>query len=437
MRSLFMKLFFILFSGLIFSCLTQAKELVVSLGEPYEVKTKPSLTIWIEDGKMLQANPQGSRLFLKGRQEGMTTMRIGSETFKVHILHPEKKDTFMELQKTLSSIIGLSPQISEGELTVSGNLYRFEEWQHLADKLQKTSITFQIKVKMSPQLQKISQSHFAVLFEKAKIPPQAIVFEPAPEVRVSGSDIILKKYQQLLRPYGVKVIKDDQSIDVAPTIKVQITVAEVSKDLTRKHGIAWPGDFKATLLKAPSSLVSSLELDLQALESTGEGKILASPNIICRSGKEAEFLAGGEFPIKVMNYKVHDIIWKKYGILLKVKPKADTSGRMSIALETEVSRVDESRKIDDVPAILTNRVSSHFDLTGPQTIALSGLLKDENINQSQGLPGLANIPILGALFSSKNFKENKTELIIFVRPSIMSEGIESESNEHLGVVGVY
>jgi pilus assembly protein CpaC len=121
-----------------------------------------------------------------------------------------------------------------------------------------------------------------------------------------------------------------------------------------------------------------------------------------------------------------------------VKPKADSSGRMSISIDTEISAIDESRKVDDIPAMFTNHVSSHFDLTKPQTIALSGLIKNNETQGYQGLPFLSRIPILGALFSSNEFKDNKTELVIFVRPSILREGEEGETtqmpNQHIGQV---
>jgi pilus assembly protein CpaC len=108
---------------------------------------------------------------------------------------------------------------------------------------------------------------------------------------------------------------------------------------------------------------------------------------------------------------------------------------MSIAIETEVSTLDKANAVDGVPGILTNRVSSHFDLTKPQTIALSGLLKNEDSKKVDGLPGLAQLPIIGPLFGSKEFADNRTELVIFVRPSIMQEdgdaGAGSSGGSHL------
>jgi len=119
---------------------------------------------------------------------------------------------------------------------------------------------------------------------------------------------------------------------------------------------------------------------------------------------------------------MQDVVWKKYGIIMKVKPRADFSGKMSISIETEVSSIDPSTVGEGVPALFTNKIQSHFDLNESRVIALSGLIKNEQSESSKGLPGLSRIPILGALFSSKDFRDNRTELVVFVRPEVLSPG---------------
>ena len=104
---------------------------------------------------------------------------------------------------------------------------------------------------------------------------------------------------------------------------------------------------------------------------------------------------------------------------------------MSLSIDTEITTLDPGMAVDNIPGLLTNRVSSHFDLTRPQTIALSGLLKSEDGESSSGLPFLSRLPVLGALFSSKDFREHRSELVIFVRPMILQEGDSGEGLGHL------
>ncbi|WP_413558688.1 pilus assembly protein [Bdellovibrio sp. HCB209] len=409
------------------------KEINISLGESTHLPLRAKSSVWIQDRAILKADSTGGRLTLKGAQEGMTTVRIDQNLYRIQVIHPEKRAQFANLKKSISKIIGLSIEVGEGDLIITGRLYRMSDWIRLAELVDASGISYQMRASLSASLQSESQQYFSTLFSKARIPPQTVIFLPSAEVRVSGNDLILAKYKKLLRPYGIAIIKDQTSLEIAPTVKVQITVAELRRSNAVNFGIRWPEAYNASILPDGNVAFAENPFSIHAFEQKGFGKILASPNIICRSGSEAEFLAGGEFPIKIMNYKIQDIVWKRYGILLRVKPKADSTGRISLSIETEVSTLDNGRAVDGIPGILTNRVSSHFDLTRPQTIALSGLLQNEEGRGSNGLPMLSRIPILGALFASKDYKENRSELVIFVRPSIMTEGDDNDSSpQHVG-----
>ncbi len=120
------------------------------------------------------------------------------------------------------------------------------------------------------------------------------------------------------------------------------------------------------------------------------------------------------------------IEWKRYGISLKLKPLVDPFGQLNLQIDTEISSVDNSVKVEDLPGVLVNRVSSYFDLVNKKTISLSGLLRTETAQNAEGLPYLQKIPILGELFKSKNFLENKTELMIFVTPQLINPESEME-----------
>lgn len=407
------------------------KELTLSLGETDRIPLKGNSSVWVQDREILKADGAGSQLIVRASREGKTVLKVGSDIYQVHVLHPNKVNSLATLKEALKKIVGLVAQVAEGDLIITGQLYRLEDWITISKIAKEKSFSFQMQASLSADLQLEAQTYFRNLFERSKVPPQTVIFEPYSEVRIGAPELAMKKYQTLLRPFGVNIIKDENSLDVAPTVKVEITVAEIKRDLSIKYGLRWPSNYSAKILNTGEKVFDELKFDLAALENNGYGKILASPNLLCRSGKEAEFLAGGEFPIKIMNYKAQDVIWKRYGILLRVKPKADSAGRISLSIDTEVTTLDDAHTIDNIPGILTNRVSSHFDLTKPQTIALSGLLKSEDGRSSEGVPFLSRLPILGALFSSKDFRESRSELVIFVRPTILKENDESGELRHL------
>lgn len=406
-----------------------AETFVIKIGEDLRLPIPPNHRVWVQNRKLLNISTQGGFVILNGKSEGQTSLQLGNKTHQVQVIQPLKKNLLQNFEKELKTIIGLRMGIKKYQVTVSGKLYRWEDWQKLAKISEETGISYAMNAEIPRGLQDKVLSHWQQEFALAGLAPLPVHFARPIQARSAVAPQYFAKYEDILAPYGVLLEKDTEALDLAPVVKVQITVAEVRRDFTQKYGLQWPESYNAKVLGDGHTEFESVVFGAHALEKQGSGKILASPNLICRSGKEAEFLAGGEFPIKLLNYKMQDVVWKRYGILLKVRPKADSSGRMSIGIETEISTIDQSRTVDGIPGMFTNRVSSHFDLSHSQTIVLSGLLKNENGNSTEGLPGLSRIPILGALFGSRDFKENRTELIILVRPSIMGE---ETPNGHLG-----
>jgi pilus assembly protein CpaC len=225
----------------------------------------------------------------------------------------------------------------------------------------------------------------------------------------------------IIKMYGLNIITDDDVISTKPLVKVKMTLLEMRKSSLTEIGINPPTQYSSQLSsggKMGSGTWNS-EANLNLLQNKGIGQILASPVLITKSGTEAEFLAGGEIPIRIINNKTKDLIWKKYGINLKVKPTVDNQGHINMDIETEVSSIDPKRNVEGIPAILTNKIQSHFELQKSQTLILSGLIKHMNGETVTGWPWLNEIPILGALFSSADFQQEKTEMIILVTPEII------------------
>jgi pilus assembly protein CpaC len=410
------KQYLILVGLFLFSIQVSAESLVLKIGDDYKLPIPGNKRVWVQNRKVLNITLRGGFLILNGNTEGSTSLQLGNKTYFVQVIQPLKKALLGSFEKELKKTLGLRLKVKKNQVTITGKLYRWEDWRTLARISEETGVSYAMAAEISQSLQAQANRAWSEEFSKEGLSPVPVHFAHPLLARLSVDPLYFAKYEDILGPYGVTLEKDLQALDIAPVVKVQITVAEVRRDFAQKYGIQWPTSYSARVLPSGEKEFGELIFNANAFESQGRGKILASPNLLCRSGKEAEFLAGGEFPIAISNYKTKEVIWKKYGIVLKVKPKADSSGRMSIALETEVSTIDPSRTVNGIPGLLTNRISSHFDLTKSQTIALSGLIKNEEGKSAEGLPLLSRIPILGALFSSQDFRENRTELIILVRP---------------------
>lgn len=255
-------------------------------------------------------------------------------------------------------------------------------------------------------------------FRENNMTPLKISFGKPWRVYSSSKDEIFQK-RDVLQNIGIQWIESQQKLELADNIKVEIKIIEIKKEFSRNMGIKWPSEVSAQYIDGKLNSAQAFEMKLQAYEREGDMKILASPNLLCRSGKSAEFFAGGEFPIKSSGFGHSQVLWKKYGIEMKIKPVIDSIGQMSVELETTVSSIDKSKSIDQIPALHSHKLMSHFDLAESKTIALSGLIKNESGESSEGLPYLSDLPILGSLFSSKDFLENRTELVILVTPKLM------------------
>jgi pilus assembly protein CpaC len=169
---------------------------------------------------------------------------------------------------------------------------------------------------------------------------------------------------------------------------------------------------------------------VRALQTKGLFQSLAEPNLIATNGKEASFLAGGEYPYPVVqsgngNNSV-TIMFKEFGVRLSFTPTVLGGDLVHLKVKPEVSSLDFANAvvIDGfrVPALSTRRTETEVELRDGQTFAIAGLLNNTLTNTMSKIPGIGDIPILGNLFRSKAHQKNQTELVVMITPVIMKRG---------------
>lgn len=169
-------------------------------------------------------------------------------------------------------------------------------------------------------------------------------------------------------------------------------------------------------LNVLSAINAGLNAQLRLMEQDGSATILAQPVLSARSGSEASFLAGGEFPYSVSNINGTTIQFKPYGIRLEITPSVDHNGVIRARIMSEVSDLDLSVMGTAGPALRTRKTETEFNVLQGGTIVLSGLLSRDVNASIDKVPVLGDIPVLGALFRSRRFQNNETELVVFVTP---------------------
>jgi pilus assembly protein CpaC len=165
---------------------------------------------------------------------------------------------------------------------------------------------------------------------------------------------------------------------------------------------------------------------VKALQTQGLLQILAEPNLVATEGKEASFLAGGEFPVPVVqggaNVGAVTIQFREFGIRLSFTPLVTDRDTIKLHVKPEVSSLDFANGLQIsgflVPALSTRRLETHIELRQGQSFAIAGLLDDRVTENLSRVPGLASIPLLGALFKSRQVSKSKTELLVLVTPEI-------------------
>jgi pilus assembly protein CpaC len=173
----------------------------------------------------------------------------------------------------------------------------------------------------------------------------------------------------------------------------------------------------------------NLAMTIKALQQKNLLQILAEPNLLTSTGKEASFLAGGEFPYPVVQASAGTaptvtIQFREFGIRLKFAPTLSPEGVIHLKVAPEVSSLDYSNSVTisgfTIPALSTRRVESEMDLRDGQSFAIAGLDDNRVIQTFSKIPGLGDIPLLGKLFQSRALTKSKNELLVVVTPHIVT-----------------
>lgn len=175
---------------------------------------------------------------------------------------------------------------------------------------------------------------------------------------------------------------------------------------------------------------------IEALEKKGLVRTLAEPTLIALSGDTANFLAGGEFPIPVAENSngtgvpVVTIQYKQFGVSLAFTPTIVGKTLVNLVLKSEVSALDKANAIQangfQIPALKVRRATTTVELNDGQSFAIAGLLQDDFDNSSSQIPFLGDIPVLGTLFSSRDYNHQQTDLVMIITAHVVSPTVASK-----------
>lgn len=276
-----------------------------------------------------------------------------------------------------------------------------------------------------------------------------------PGVKVSGNQnlVILegsvRTMQQLQRTLAItqgfvgdaQKIQNFLAVSAPEQVRIELAVVEVNLSRLREFGVEYPSSFlfnettsdggarapgASFTRQTPFSAVLRVPPNMRS-----DVKILSKPNTVVLSGKQAKFQVGGEFPIPSTNTSTAGqnisagIEFRPFGIVMTTTPTVDTLGNVYLKISTEVSdlgptiTISQGGVTSEVPIFNTRNSLTEVSLKDGQTLVLGGLIEHRDEKTVNKFPFLGRIPILGELFTSRQFQRRETELVIFVTPNVV------------------
>lgn len=266
----------------------------------------------------------------------------------------------------------------------------------------------------------------------------------------------LDRVLSVAKRYAPDAVTNLLSVRGSQQVMLSVKVAEMRRSTARQLGLGGitaglgagsnfnPADITASVpaivgnVLDPQSFLSAglgildgrwfLQTALNALEDKGAVKVLAEPNLIALSGDTATFLAGGEFPIPVAQDTSNDgttitVEFKQFGVSLGFTPTVLDGDLINLVVSPEVSQIDRSTSVTvsgfTIPGLSTRRTTTTVELRDGQSFAVAGLLQSNFSDQISQIPGIGDLPVLGALFRSTEFQQNETELVIIITPHLV------------------
>ncbi len=435
----------------IFSSHTWATDFRLFVGEIKTLVLKtPIERVAVGNGKLVSTSIlDNGNLLVLAEEEGDTELQIWLENGKViahkfYIVKNNISRDAAEIKKILGNLPAAEVSEVGQNIVIKGNV----------SNAQAAVITKLIDI--YPQIVNLSQPTSDNELES--------IFSSIPYITMTraGSKVILRGDVTAENKEFIAAVQQSYpdivdltaapSVAVKPMVYMNVQITEFSTNALQNLGINWTNTFNGpsagfaqnftsnsgsigdnntstftlpdnTSLNALSNgagffgIATSITSQINLAVSSGDAIILASPTLSTRSGTEAEFLSGGEFPIPVPDGNGGITIeFKEFGIMLNVLPELGRDGQIAALVETEVSSIDQSVSVDGTPGLRSRKTKAEVSLQQGQTLAISGLVNQDIGNDVDKVKWLGDIPILGELFKSTNFRNSRSDLIIFITP---------------------
>ncbi len=407
-------------------------------------------------------------LAMGGRAHIALAAETGSAAVHAPIVMDIDAAQMIRLSKPAATVFVANPEIADVQVPAATNLiivYGKKPGATVVYAISRDGTADSYSIEVTRQTARIA----ATLLQQAPNAKLDIAGTPN-GIIVSGSvsspDEALKVKAAAQQFLGEKeILTFNVSVDAPTQVNLQVRVVEVSRQAGKQFGFNWDaalndGTIAVGLLTGRAPLATAVDAAgtstttfgafardsslnqlgsigvgyrngnvnvsalLDALQSEGLVSILAEPNLTAVSGATSNFLAGGEFPVPVSQGPQQITIeWKRFGVSVDFTPTVLDPDRLSIKVRPEVSELSDAGAVVvnniKIPSVTVRRAETTVDLASGQSFAIAGLFQKDTSSQVKQLPGLGDLPVLGALFRSTSFQKQESELVIIVTPYLV------------------
>lgn len=420
--------------------------LAVGMQKPLNI---PGLTrVYIANPAIADVKQLGpNQVLVIGVGEGKTTLLATQSSgekvsFTVSVKRQDPGELLSEIKKLLGDMEGVTVRIVGEHIYLDGQAYTASD----ADRIEQIAGLYpSVKsfVKVAPNAKRLVAQSLNAQLQKAGLKNAEATLVGA-TIFLEGSvesQQDLQKAELITKAVGEKV-ENLLTVGIKRMVLSEVQFVEVRRNSRDRYGVKYPTDITGTSTataaitqelfpgragtgSARGSISGNAEFSVSFQGNDGSGRLLAQPRLVCASGEQAEFLAGGEVPIPLISSNHFNVEYKQYGVILKLRPTADRRGNIQTEIEAEVSEVDTSVAVSvggsiSVPGFRTRKVKTSVTVRHGETIVLSGVFSHDEQKFVSKLPGIGNLPIIGELFKNRAFDSSKRELVIFVTPRIVN-----------------
>lgn len=382
-----------------------AEDVSLALGEirmlPVQGKVR---RIAVGNGAQVSATTVDDSLMLIGEQVGMTMLMVWSDrqvlTYRVKVVASDFAATRRLIENVLHDEPGVRIEEYDSKLVVSGTVHKETLQQVEAAVKNVPGVVLNLKTDPGSPLVRsvLFRLHF-VEVNKALLEKIGIQWSKdanGPTIAAQAVPIKEKLYR------GIPQAKEGDNL-----------LAPVPPFVTRNNHTT------GLFFGLATSIASRLNLG----QSDGDARVLASPELTAKSGGKARLQVGGEIPIPLAGaFGTQTVEFKPYGIIFSIEPTIDAGDVITAKLSTELSQIDPAITVAGIPAFLTRSTSTEISVKPGEMVALSGLINSELSSAIDKVPGLGNIPILGRLFRSDDFRSKRSDLVVLLEPEIIVAG---------------